>query len=589
MKLQGYIHYWGIIKFSHLVQMGHRKMRSVLLEDETREFCMGYLIRKIIPFLALASTIVAVTLTLAVVFTACSGGAGGDTATISINLGKGMPDKSSVSPDRLRHVITLTGPTGVQTLTVSGGGTAKATVTPGLWRIDVEAYFGDELYAKGSASADVKAGRNTDVTVFMTVVWGGEVGGAIGSGGGGGGGGSGPGGGTPPYRIALNQSGTVSRIEASGYSTPPVINVIISNTGTEATGLLDINVDNTTNFTLSTLIIPDIAPGSTATFSVSPNAGLVAGNYIATVTVSSSTNPINATFNVSFTVGHTVTFMALNGIAISTEIVIDGDLATEPATPTKEPAGYYNFAGWYKQAAYTTTWDFSTEPVIADTSIYAKWTPSKAITDPYANLIGPGGGYIVYISTAAAGFTVQGYSHPTDLNYPGNFEPYTAYYLEVAYPPEGPYKWSSNTGWTGPGPAFDTYLLQTSTALGYGRRYTQQIIEWHNNPPAGKGPYDPIVDCPAAYYAANYAGGGKNDWFLPTEYELGPNLGRQIQNTSHPLYSHYFIPTMWTSSSSSSGGGVPIWIREYASYYVYYQGLSQPSTNTHIIVPMRAF
>jgi len=122
-----------------------------------------------------------------VLFASCSGGAGAENATISINLVKGsLPDKSSVSPDQLRHVIELSGPTGIQTLTLSGSGTAKATVAPGLWRIDVEAYLGDELYAKGSATADVKAGRNTNVTVFMTVVWGGEAGGGIGTGGGGG-------------------------------------------------------------------------------------------------------------------------------------------------------------------------------------------------------------------------------------------------------------------------------------------------------------------------------------------------------------------------------------------------------------------
>ena len=118
-------------------------------------------------------------------FAACSGG--GETATISINIGKSsLPDKASVSIDQLHHVIVLSGPTGKQTYSISGGGTVKATVTAGLWVIDVDGFLGTELYAKGSATAEVKPARNTSVTVYMTVIWdepaGGGGGGSSGSG-----------------------------------------------------------------------------------------------------------------------------------------------------------------------------------------------------------------------------------------------------------------------------------------------------------------------------------------------------------------------------------------------------------------------
>ena len=227
---------------------------------------------------------------------ACSGG-GGENSTISINLNAGsLPDKSSVSIDQLRHVITLSGPSGKQTYNVSGRGTVKASVAAGLWIIDVEAFLGDELYAVGSASAEVKAGRNTSVTIFMTVVWGSQAAGGVG---GGSGGGSSP----TPYRITLDQNGTVSKTETYGYSTSPIINVTISNTGTQSTGSLDVNISDTTNFNLSTATIADIATGGTDTFNVWPNTGLPAGNYTTTVSVASATNGINASFNVSFTVG----------------------------------------------------------------------------------------------------------------------------------------------------------------------------------------------------------------------------------------------------------------------------------------------
>ena len=99
---------------------------------------------------------------------ACSGD--GENATISIKIGN-EPGKAAIGLDQLKHTITLSGPTGTKTLSIKGAGTAKATVVPGFWDISVTAYFGDELYAVGSSSAEVKAGRNTDVQIQMTVVW----------------------------------------------------------------------------------------------------------------------------------------------------------------------------------------------------------------------------------------------------------------------------------------------------------------------------------------------------------------------------------------------------------------------------------
>jgi len=109
------------------------------------------------------------------VLASCSDGyAGGDTATIKINLGQGsVPGKAVASTDQLKHVLTFSGPTGTKTVTVLGGGTASVTVVAGLWQITVQAYLGEELYAIGDATVEVKAGKNTDVSIQMTVVWNG--------------------------------------------------------------------------------------------------------------------------------------------------------------------------------------------------------------------------------------------------------------------------------------------------------------------------------------------------------------------------------------------------------------------------------
>ena len=101
----------------------------------------------------------------------CSNGST-DSSTISISFGQAtLPGKATVSINQLKHVITLSGPTGTQTHTISGTGTMNATVVAGHWEIDVEGYFGDELYSVGSATTEVKAGRTSNVAIQMTIVW----------------------------------------------------------------------------------------------------------------------------------------------------------------------------------------------------------------------------------------------------------------------------------------------------------------------------------------------------------------------------------------------------------------------------------
>ena len=157
---------------------------------------------------------------------ACSGGsAGEETAIISISLSVGSPAdetpaKAAVSLDQLRHVIRLSGPAETQSYTIAGSGTVNASVQPGLWYIDVKGYLEDELYSVGSASADVKARKTTNVSIEMTVVWS-ESGSK--SGGGGGGGGSGVIAAKAPNFIEfLDNQATITKV----YGTPLFTNGI---------------------------------------------------------------------------------------------------------------------------------------------------------------------------------------------------------------------------------------------------------------------------------------------------------------------------------------------------------------------------
>lgn len=68
----------------------------------------------------------------------------------------------------------------------------------------------------------------------------------------------------------------------------------------------------------------------------------------------------------------TVTFDSNGGCAVaSIEDLSYNASITAPTAPTKNG---YTFDGWYKDAAGTSAWDFSSDTVTADTTLYAKWT-----------------------------------------------------------------------------------------------------------------------------------------------------------------------------------------------------------------------
>ena len=58
------------------------------------------------------------------------------------------------------------------------------------------------------------------------------------------------------------------------------------------------------------------------------------------------------------------------GTAIDTVYLEDGSLIVKPEIPVDE---YYVFDGWYKEMACVTPWDFETDKVLGNTTLYAKW------------------------------------------------------------------------------------------------------------------------------------------------------------------------------------------------------------------------
>jgi len=74
---------------------------------------------------------------------------------------------------------------------------------------------------------------------------------------------------------------------------------------------------------------------------------------------------------------YTVTFDAQGGSTVTSLKVEHGKTIAKPADPVKAS---FTFGGWYKESAYTTPWNFATDTVTADITLFAKWIPVAPAT-----------------------------------------------------------------------------------------------------------------------------------------------------------------------------------------------------------------
>jgi uncharacterized repeat protein (TIGR02543 family) len=80
----------------------------------------------------------------------------------------------------------------------------------------------------------------------------------------------------------------------------------------------------------------------------------------------------NVTLYAQWTINsYTVTFNSQGGSAVNTQTVEHGGKVTEPIDPTKTG---HTFGGWYKESGCTNAWDFDSDTVTADVTLFAKWT-----------------------------------------------------------------------------------------------------------------------------------------------------------------------------------------------------------------------
>jgi len=175
-----------------------------------------------------------------------------------------------------------------------------------------------------------------------------------------------------------------------GYSSITAQTVTVTNTGTQATGALDVELSGThmSSFTLSKTSINSIAFGGSDTFTVKPNDNLTVGTYEATITVSNDDIDTNNEINVSFTVNKAevnldVPTLSISGTTASwnnvananttdgytikigtTEYTVDGspyDLSSLGVGTHKisvKTNGYNNATHIYNASAYCAEQDF---------------------------------------------------------------------------------------------------------------------------------------------------------------------------------------------------------------------------------------
>jgi len=73
----------------------------------------------------------------------------------------------------------------------------------------------------------------------------------------------------------------------------------------------------------------------------------------------------------TITAQYIVTFDSQGGSSVPSQTIPANGLVIQPTDPTR--AGY-TFAGWYKEPACTTSWNFLTDTVTSTLTLYARWT-----------------------------------------------------------------------------------------------------------------------------------------------------------------------------------------------------------------------
>lgn len=109
----------------------------------------------------------------------------------------------------------------------------------------------------------------------------------------------------------------------------------------------------------------------------------------------------------------TVTFDSQGGSEVKSQQVPSGGKATEPADPTKADA---SFGGWYTGTDYAKAWNFDTDVVTSDMTLYAQWNTASSSNRPATaiNITPAPGNGIISVNAASEYFSLEAYAIAQD-------------------------------------------------------------------------------------------------------------------------------------------------------------------------------
>ena len=233
-----------------------------------------------------------------------------------------------------------------------------------------------------------------------------------------------------------------------------------------------------------------------------------------------------------------VTFNSQGGSAVASKTADYNSLITAPTSPTNTG---YTFSGWYKEAECLNTWDFMTDKVTTDTTLYAKWTINN-----YTVTFNSQGGSAVTSMTADYNSLITAPIAPTNTVYT-----FGGWYKEVG---------CINT-WN-----FMTDKVTTDTTL-YAKwtinNYTVTFNSQGGSAVISKtADYNSLITAPTSPTKTGYTFGG---WYKETGCINAWNFMTDKITTDTTLYAKWTINNYTVTFNSQGGSAVTSKTADYNS------------------------
>jgi uncharacterized repeat protein (TIGR02543 family) len=286
--------------------------------------------------------------------------------------------------------------------------------------------------------------------------------------------------------------------------------------------------------------------GSAATTPASPTltgytfAGWYADAGYATVW-NFATNLItgNVTIYAKWTINqYTVTFNSNGGSAVASQSVNYGSAATTPASPTL--AGHV-FAGWYADSGLLTAWNFSTNLITGNVTIYAKWTVNQ-----YTVTFNSNGGSVVASQSVNYGSTATAPASPTLTGFT-----FAGWYADSGL----------LTAWN-----FSTTLVTTNVTIYAKWTINQYTVTFNSNGGSAVSSqsvnYGSTATAPASPTLTGYTFAG---WYADSGLLTAWNFSTTLVTTNVTIYAKWTINQYTVTFNSQGGSAVASQIVNYGS------------------------